>query len=246
MTPGSILSFSKLINDSSKIVVFSGAGISTESGISDYRSKGGVWDKFQPITIQEFLSEKEKRILYWERKREMYKQMREAKPNLGHLAIATLEEKGKLLGLITQNIDGLHQEAGSKNVCEIHGSNRETICLKCGRLDPFEFVYERLEAGEKAPLCELCGGLLKPNTISFGQNLNPETLQQSMLWIHACDLMIVVGSSLVVEPAASMPARAKERGKNLVIINRDPTPYDTIADLVFHSSIGELLNQVVA
>jgi len=233
------------IQNSQKIVVFTGAGISTESGISDYRSKGGIWDRFQPVTIQEFLADEAKREEYWRRKKELYAQMRDATPGRGHLAIARLEKQQKLLGIITQNIDGLHHKAGNKKILEIHGTNREIICLSCGHIDPFDPVYERLLQGEKIPLCHDCGGLLKPNTISFGQSLDPTVLQNSVAWATSCDLMIAIGSTLIVEPAASLPRMAKEHGALLTIINRDETPLDPIADLTFMTEIGPLLDLVI-
>lgn len=234
-----------LIEHSSRITVLTGAGISTESGISDYRSQGGLWDRFQPVTLQEFIADEASRELYWERKKFMYSQMREAQPNAAHRAFARLEVRGQLLGLITQNIDGLHTLAGSRKICEIHGTNREVVCLDCGATGPFDPVYERLLAGEKAPRCLTCRGLLKPNTISFGQSLDPDSLRQALAWARQCDLMIVAGSSLVVEPAASLPRTAKEEGAAIVIINREPTPLDKMADLVVHAALGAVLDQAI-
>lgn len=245
--PNEIEKLQSLLREASRIVVFTGAGISTESGVSDYRSKGGIWDRFQPVTIQEFLADEGKRREYWRRKKEMYAEMREAKPNAGHLAIARLEKQGKLTGVITQNIDGLHQRAGNQKVLELHGTNREVICLTCGRVDPFEPVYERLLGGEEIPLCRPCGGLLKPNTISFGQALEPDVLNLAVTWARSSDLMLAVGSTLIVEPAASLPRLAKQRpGAKLVIINRDPTPLDSLADLVLRGQAGPLLEKAIS
>lgn len=249
--PKEIQELRALLEKASRIVVFTGAGISTESGVSDYRSKGGIWDRFQPVTIQEFLADEEKRREYWRRKKEMYAEMRDAKPNQGHLAIARLEKirRGEvtspLLGVITQNIDGLHQKAGNQKVVEIHGTNREVICLTCGRIDPFETAYERLLAGEEIPLCLHCGGLLKPNTISFGQALDPDVLNLAVTWARSCDLMLAVGSTLIVEPAASLPRLAKRGDARLVIVNRDPTPLDESADLVIHQTAGPVLEAAI-
>lgn len=234
-----------LIDACSRIVVFTGAGISTESGISDYRSKGGLWERFQPVTIQEFLSNEEKRKEYWRRKKEMFVQMRDAKPNAGHLAIARLEASGKSIGVMTQNIDGLHQKAGSKKVVEIHGTNLEVICLQCEHLSPFDLVYDRLEQGEEIPLCRDCGGLLKPNTISFGQPLKPAILDLAVHLAQNCDLMLAVGSTLIVEPAASLPRLAKQSGARLAIVNREPTPLDRFADVAIHSTAGAVLRDMV-
>lgn len=234
-----------LIDHSTRITVLTGAGISTDSGISDYRSQGGLWDRFQPVTLQEFLADEGARELYWERKKFMFAQMREAAPNAAHRALARLEARGLLLGLITQNIDGLHALAGSRKICEIHGTNREVVCLDCGAIGPFDPVYARLLAGEKAPRCLACQGLLKPNTISFGQSLNPDALRQALAWARQCDLMLVVGSSLVVEPAASLPRTAKEEGAAIAILNREPTPLDKLADITFHEALAPVLEQAI-
>ncbi|HRK61868.1 MAG TPA: NAD-dependent deacylase [Candidatus Omnitrophota bacterium] len=233
----------KLIAGSSKIAFFTGAGISTESGISDYRSQGGVYERYRPVTIQEFLADEESRKEFWRRKKEFYQQHKKAAPNAAHLAIASLEKQGKIAGVITQNIDGLHQAAGSQKVFEIHGTNMETICLSCSDTAPYPATFQKLLRGIEIPLCEKCGGLLKTNTISFGQELNADTLQRSFMLARNCDLMIAVGSSLVVEPAASIPRRAKESGASLVIINRETTPLYTVADLSIGASAGDILRQ---
>jgi len=237
--------FKELLAAHEKIVAFTGAGISTESGIPDYRSKDGIWKRFQPITLQEFIADENQRIEYWRRKTEMYAVIRKAQPNAGHQALAAFEDAGKLLGLITQNIDGLHQKAGSKKILELHGTNMETICLDCGKIEHFDKVYERLLAGEEAPRCRGCQGLLKPNTISFGQNLNMGVLEMSAKWARTCDMMICAGSTLIVEPAASLPQTAKTYGAALVIINKEPTPLDGIADLVVHTAIGDFLPHAI-
>lgn len=243
--PNEIVRLQSLIEESTRIVVFTGAGISTESGIADYRSKGGIWDRFQPVTIQEFLADEEKRREYWRRKKEMFAEMRDAQPNAGHLAIARLEQQGKLVGVITQNIDGLHQKAGPQKVLELHGTNREVVCLTCGRVDPFDPVYERLQGGEEIPLCLSCGGLLKPNTISFGQALDPDILHLAVNWARSADLLLAVGSTLIVEPAASLPRIAKQAGAKLAIVNRDPTPLDSMADLVLRGTAGPVLRAAI-
>lgn len=233
------------LETSTRAVVFTGAGISTESGISDFRSKGGLWQRFQPVTFQEFLADDDGRRDYWVYKKEVYEQIRAAKPNPGHLAIAKLEAAGKLLGVVTQNIDRLHQKAGSQKVLELHGNALEVICLDCKQIFDSESVYLRLVGGEEIPRCTSCGGWLKPNTISFGQELDPEVLRAAFDWARHCDLMLAVGSTLVVEPAASVPRIAKESGARLVIVNRDPTPLDFVADLVIRAPIGAFLSEVV-
>lgn len=232
---------------SKDIVVFTGAGISTESGIADYRSLGGIWERFQPVTIQEFQSDAAKRKLYWERKRILFEENKNAKPNDGHRAIVTLEKQGKLRALITQNIDGLHQLAGISDdkILEIHGTSQQVICLSCGDCHPWQHAYERLLRGEEAPLCRQCHGLLKPNTISFGQQLNPRVLEAAYDHAYHCDCMLVLGSSLVVHPAASIPRIAKEQGAWLVIVNQSETPLDAMADLTINDSIGDIMRQTL-
>ncbi len=236
------------VHEAQRIVAFTGAGISTESGVPDYRSKGGIWDRFQPVTYDEFLASEEKRILYWERKREMFETMRHARPNEGHLALVKLEAMGKLLGIITQNIDGLHRMAGNskEKILELHGTNHEIICLSCERVLPWEGVYERLQRGDQAPRCEVCGGFLKPHTISFGQALDPEVLKQAMGWARACDLLLAVGSTLLVEPAASIPRLAKEHGARFVIVTLSATPLDRFSDMKISSKAGEVLSRLVS
>jgi len=241
-TDEKILALKGLIRDSRRIVFFTGAGISTESGISDYRSQGGLWQRYQPVTIQEFTYDEEKRKEYWRRKKDMYGTIRNAEPSDGHKAAAELEKAGKCLGVITQNIDGLHRKAGSERVFELHGTNLEVICLHCGAVKHFDHAYDRLLAGEEAPLCLPCGGLLKPNTISFGQALDPAVLSASVDLAQKADLMICAGSTLIVEPAASMPRYACNAGAKLVIINHEPTPLDALAALVIHASIGQVLS----
>lgn len=234
---------SSLINESQNILIFTGAGISTESGISDYRSKGGLWDKFQPVTIQEFLASEDKRKQYWCTKKELYASLEQARPNEGHAVIFEMEKNDKLKGIITQNIDGLHRMAGNSNekILELHGNNRETICLSCSDITPWQEVYQRLGNGEEAPLCLKCKGFLKPNTISFGQNLNPEVLDRAVQWSKECDLLIAIGSTLIVEPAASLPVLAKQNGARLAIVTLSQTPLDRIADLKIEGRAGETL-----
>ena len=239
---------SELLNVSSQIVVFTGAGISTESGIPDYRSKGGLWERFQPVTYQEFLNDINKRREYWLRKKELMEKLISAEPNLGHAAIATMEKHcKKLCGVITQNIDGLHQIAGNSNdkVLELHGTNRFVICLNCHDRQPFHKIYERLKQGEDIPRCLSCDGILKPDTISFGQSLDPSVLFKAGEWVKRCDLLLAVGSTLIVEPAASLPLVAKENGAKLAIINLSPTPLDSIADLLIRTPAGQVLHTAV-
>lgn len=236
-------SLTQFINEAEEIVVFTGAGISTESGISDYRSKGGIWDRFKPVTIQEFEVSHDKRVEYWQTKLDLYESLKDAHPNAGHQAIVDLEKMGKLKGLITQNIDGLHQTAGTSKdkILELHGTNLETICLSCSDLTPWQETYEELKGGEAVPLCKKCNGFLKPNTISFGQTLDQSVLQEAFLWAQDCDLLLAIGSTLIVEPAASIPRMAKQNGAYLIIITMSETPLDQFADLKITKSAGDVL-----
>ncbi len=226
-------------------LAFTGAGISTESGIPDFRSPGGVWSKYQPVLYQDFLASEKARKQYWLMKKEGYRELKGAKPNAGHRALASLEAAGKIVAIITQNIDGLHQDAGSKRVLELHGTSRHCVCLKCNeRYDP-DLIQERLEAAVDVPLCDKCGGLLKSATISFGQALPADVLTEAIELCIRTDLVLAIGSSLVVEPAASLPLQAKQNGARLVILNKTETPLDYVADIVVREPIGETLTQVV-
>lgn len=235
------------LESAGKVVAFTGAGISTESGIADFRSPGGVWERHRMVTYQEFLESREARVEYWKMKRELFGEMKGARPNLAHLALAALERAGRLDCLITQNIDGLHQEAGSSPelVIELHGTNRQAFCLGCQRRWPIEDIQARLEAGELEPSCEDCGGFIKPATISFGQQMPVEALRRAYECAAGCGLFLMVGSSLQVEPAASIPPAARKAGARLIFINRTETPWDHIADLVFRESAGQALSAMV-
>ena len=232
------------ISKSNRIVGFTGAGISTESGIPDYRSKGGIWDKFQPVYFEEFISDEGKRILYWQRKQELWKDLSNALPNKGHLFFKHLYDEGKLAGLITQNIDGLHEKSGLPKdiIVNLHGTNLEVTCLDCGFTVPAQDVFGRLDLEQGVPLCPECSGFFKPNTISFGQQLRGEDLSRANDLAVSCDLMIVVGSTLVVQPASSIPSIAKEKGARLSIITLSETPLDSYADFVFHLKIEGFIN----
>ncbi len=234
------------IDRSKRIVGFTGAGISTESDIPDYRSKGGIWDKFQPVYFDEFLSDEKKRFLYWQRKQELWKSIRGAVPNKGHMFFKRLYDERKLIGLVTQNIDGLHEKSGLPKdiMVNLHGTNLEVICLECGFIVPSEEVLDNLNLEQGVPLCSRCEGLLKPNTISFGQSLREEDLDKARTLSLSCDLMIVVGSTLVVQPAASFPLIAKENGALLAIISLSETPLDNDADFVFHQKMGDFVDRI--
>jgi len=228
------------------VVAFTGAGISTESGIPDFRSPGGVWMRYRPIYNDEFVRSRPARALYWKMRMEAYRQFAAAKPNAGHLALAELEQQGLIRGVITQNIDGLHQLAGSRNVIELHGTARIVACITCGCEWEPEIVHARIEAGEEAPDCEDCGSPLKSKTISFGQPMPAEPMARAHeLTLESGNsgngpgLYLAIGSSLVVEPAASFPRIAKEYGATLVIVNATETPLDPLADLIIRDSIGK-------
>ncbi|HUL29214.1 MAG TPA: Sir2 family NAD-dependent protein deacetylase [Thermodesulfobacteriota bacterium] len=234
---------------SKKVIVFSGAGLSTESGIPDFRSPGGVWDRYNPedFYFQNFLASEAAREKYWQMATEMYEPIVRAQPNQAHLAIAELEKMGKLDCVITQNIDGLHFKAGNsqEKVIELHGTAIFVSCLSCKKRYDRHEIQERIRKGQKAPRCDSCGGLLKPATISFGQSMPEKETEEAYHRSSLCDLFIVVGSSLVVQPAASMPLMAKRNGAKLVIINRDPTPYDDLADLVVHGQAGPTMETIL-
>lgn len=226
------------------VAAFTGAGISTESGIPDFRSPGGVWARSQPVQFQDFLSSPKARHEYWRQKAESHAGFRDAQPNAAHRALARWEAIGRLAGVITQNIDGLHQRAGNRTVWELHGSALEVACLNCdyrGDSDPW---VKKFQAENQVPDCPRCGGLLKHATVSFGQELPEATLEASMELARSCDLFFALGSSLVVYPAAGLPELAQRSGAKLVIINRDATPLDSLADVVIHAPLGETLLQL--
>lgn len=237
------------ILQSKRTVVFGGAGLSTESGIPDFRSPGGVWDKYNPedFYYQNFIASETSREKYWQMATEMYEPMKKAQPNPAHLAIAELERMGKLDCVITQNIDGLHQKAGNsaEKIIELHGTAMYVACLHCKKRYDRDAIQERIRRGIKVPYCDDCGGPLKPATISFGQAMPERETEEAYRRSSACDLFIVIGSSLVVQPAASMPLIAKRNGAKLVIINRDPTPYDHLADILIHGQAGSIMAEIL-
>ena len=231
------------VSQARRLVVFTGAGMSTESGICDYRSQGGLWDRYTPVDLQQFLSDADARREYWRRKREQIGAILATGPNDGHRVLADWHRAGRLRTVVTQNIDGLHQLAGvpDEAVVEIHGTNRTASCLDCGIALGAAEVLRRLEAGEEAPLCRSCGGLIKPDTISFGQQLDPNVLQRAVDESRECDLMLAMGSTLLVTPASQLPQIAQAEGARLVIVNLSPTPLDDLANLVVARPIGEFL-----
>ena len=234
--------FSSTLERSTRIVGFTGAGVSTGSGISDYRSQGGIWQKFTPVYLSEFIEDPDKRRLYWERKKVMWGSISRARPGPAHLFFKELHEKRMLRGLITQNIDGLHEKSGlpSDVIVNLHGNTLEIICLDCGDITDAAPLMSVLDPASPPP-CSICGGLLKPNTISFGQQLIGEDLEKAERLARSCDLMIAAGSTLKVQPAASFPLIAKESGAKLAIITISETPLDPYADFVFHVKLESFL-----
>jgi NAD-dependent deacetylase len=230
-----------------RIVVFTGAGISTESGIPDFRSPGGIWTRMAPIDFDDFVRSAEMRKEAWRRRFAMEETFVSVKPNEGHKAVAQLVEQGHATHVITQNIDNLHQDSGipGGKVIELHGNTRYAKCLTCGtraELGPIRIHFE--QHGE-APECRFCGGLLKTATISFGQAMPEHEMERATEATLACDLFLVLGSSLVVYPAAGFPLMAKRNGAGLIILNREPTELDEIADLVLHGEIGPTLREAI-
>ena len=231
----------RMIEESKHMVAFTGAGISAESGIPTYRGDDGIWNKYDPdkfANINHFFKQPE---YYWNFFREVrYPVIHGARPNKAHAALSQLEQNGKLKAVITQNIDGLQQAAGSSNVLELHGNTRRIVCLNCGQYHTMEAVFEQLGT-RLPPQCPSCEGTLKPDVVFFGESLPKDVLEDAILASQSCDLFLVVGSSLIVQPAASLPVAARQHGARVVIINRDPTPLDGIAELVFRSSASEVL-----
>lgn len=228
------------------IVAFTGAGISTESGIPDYRGPGGVWERNAPPTLSDFRENPETRRTYWRERRERYAALRDTAPNAGHAALVRLEKAGRLSHIITQNIDGLHQKAGSKpaSTIELHGTAHRVRCLDCESWWPAEIVQERLEA-EPLPVCVNCGGMLRAATVLFGESLPEDALRRALKVASQCDLMLVIGSSLIVQPAARMPEIAVRSGAKLAIINNEATPLDDLASVVIRSGAGVALSSLV-
>lgn len=236
-----------MIAGARNIVAFTGAGISTESGIPDFRSPGGLWSKYRPIEFGEFLASAESRREAWRRKFAMDAVMLAATPNAGHHALVRLIEQGRMSAVITQNIDGLHQASGvpDDKVIELHGNGTYAKCLDCGRRFELEWVAEIFAIDERLPLCTACRGIIKTATISFGQSMPEEAMKRACDMAIAADLFIVLGSSLVVYPAAGFPIMAKRSGSRLVIINREPTEQDDLADLVINAEIGATMGRAV-
>ncbi len=232
-----------MILESKKVVALTGAGISTESGIPDFRGPQGLWKQIDPrtSTIQFFRQFPD---AFWQFIVTRLENIMRAEPNRAHYALAELERLGKLSCVITQNVDGLHSKAGSKSVVELHGNMREAVCLSCRRVVSMEEAMSMAKRGHLPPRCD-CGGILKPNVVLFNEPLPEDAYKRALLESMRCDLMLVVGTSLQVYPAAYLPALAKQRGAKLVIINMEPTPFDEAADVVIHTKAGEALPAIV-
>ena len=239
----------ELIQTSRKILIFVGAGLSTESGIPDFRSPGGVWDKYDPsdFYFDRIVSSESAREKYWQMSTEFWDTMKDAMPSRGHFAILKLEAMGRLTGIVTQNIDNLHHKTGNapENIIEIHGNAFTVSCLSCRKKYDRALIQERLQSGVKVPYCDDCSGILKPDTVSFGQSMPEDKMATAYRLAGECDLCLVLGSSLVVYPAAYIPMHALDEGAKLMIINRDETGLDSRADLVIHDPIGKVFGEMM-
>jgi len=238
----------QMIHKASSIVPFTGAGISTECGIPDFRSPGGVWTKNRPIPFDEFLANQEARNESWRRRFAMSDQFGDARPGRGHRALASLYRAGKVPGLVTQNIDNLHQASGiaPEHVVELHGNTTYAACLDCDSRYELTWVRQRMDAANGcAPDCPACGGFVKTATVSFGQAMPEEAMRHAQELALRCELFLAIGSSLAVWPAAGFPSMAKRNGAQLIIINREPTEFDELADLVVRQDIGTVLEPFI-
>ncbi len=235
----------EILRSSERTVALTGAGFSTASGVPDFRSPGGVWEKYQPVEYADFQRSEEARREHWRYKGETIPAMLSARPNPAHDALTRLESEGRLLGVITQNIDGLHQAAGSRKVLELHGTNRHAVCVRCASEEAIEPVLERFQGGEEVPRCRACDGALKPATVSFGQMLAPDVLRQAMELARRADCFLALGTSLQVQPAASLVDVAREHRARVVVITRSTTPYDSMADVKLDEPLATCLPQIV-
>jgi NAD-dependent deacetylase len=237
-----------MVHEAKTVVPFTGAGISTECGIPDFRSPGGLWTKNRPIPFDEFLASQEARNESWRRRFAMQEQFGGARPGRGHRALASLYRAGKVPGVVTQNIDNLHQASGiaPQHVVELHGNTTFALCLDCSERYELSWVRRRMEeANGCAPDCPACGGFIKTATVSFGQAMPDAAMQRAQELAHSCDMFLAIGSSLLVWPAAGFPLTAKRNGARLVIVNREPTEFDAIADLVVRQDIGTVLEPFI-
>jgi NAD-dependent protein deacetylase/lipoamidase len=237
----------ELLQPARRVVALTGAGISTESGIPDFRSPGSIWLEQPPVSYHDFISKGEARQQYWQTRHALSSRVAEARPNTAHNALAEMERHGILAGIITQNFDGLHQDAGNSpaRVIELHGTSRSAACTLCGTRSSIEELQARIDSGEQDPQCPRCGGYLKAATILFGQRVPEAVLTSARQLADTCDLFLVIGSSLKVSPASLLPHRAIRRNIPLIIINLQPTPLDDVADVIFHEKAGIVLPQFI-
>jgi NAD-dependent deacetylase len=242
-----IAELTDLLRKARRAVIFTGAGISTESGIPDFRSPGGIWTKMMPVQFQDYVADPAARRISWERRFEMEETWNRVQPNAGHFAVAELVKRGIVAAVITQNIDNLHQAAGvpDTQVIELHGNTRHAKCLTCGARAEIADIRAHFDSHGEPPDCKLCGGIIKTATISFGQAMPESEMARAEEASLATDLFLAVGSSLVVYPAAAFPLVAKRAGATYVILNREQTEQDPYADLVLHREIGPTLSQAV-
>jgi NAD-dependent deacetylase len=255
MSAGTASDLAALLRRSRRVVAFTGAGISTESGIPDFRSPGGVWTRYDPrdFTFERYVESAEVRAAAWAMRREFF--MQAPRPNAAHRALVELEQAGRLQTVVTQNIDGLHQAAGSSDVVEIHGTAREVMCIGdeprdgapdgCGFRAAFTWALDRVDGGDADPHCPTCGGLVKSATVSFGQVLFPGTVERAAAVVRQADLLLTVGSSLQVYPAADLPLEAVRSGAMLAIVNDEATPQDAVADVAVRGRAGEVLPEAI-
>lgn len=234
----------ELIGKASHLVAFTGAGISVGSGIPDFRSKGGLWERYDPNVYAEYSSFLRQPEKFWTMHSELSDTVINAEPNPAHIALAKLEEIGKLKAVITQNVDFLHQRAGNTKVLELHGSGETAQCLSCGKsFDGLE-IHDRVKIGDVPPRCENCSGLIKPNVILFSEPLPNDTIQEARREILNADLLIIIGSSLTVYPAAALPMIASQTGAKIIIVNDEPTPLDQMVDVVIQGKAEKILPQI--
>jgi NAD-dependent deacetylase len=238
----------ELVQECKRVVALTGAGISTESGIPDFRSPGSIWQQEPPVSYHDFISKPEVRQKYWQTRRSLSAQVAAARPNAAHLALAELERKQLLQGIITQNFDGLHHDAGNNTdrIIELHGTSRAAACTLCGKRSSIKELQQRVDTGEVDPTCPDCGGYLKAATILFGQRVPEVDLTRARELVSSCDLFLVVGSSLKVTPAATLPRIALNNNVPLIIINQQPTPLDDYAEVAIHEKAGAILPPIVA
>lgn len=238
--------FERLIDRSSRIIAFTGAGISTECGVPDFRSPNSPWLANKPIPFSDYLASEEARIDAWQRKFKMDALYADAKPGRTHLALADMVHSGVIEVIITQNIDNLHQQSGvpADRLIELHGNGSYAHCLSCFRRHELTVIRQAFELDGRSPVCDSCGGIVKSATISFGQALPPDSLQRAREAAESCDLFIVFGSSLAVKPASTLPLLARQNGARLIIVNREKTPLDTYADLVVHTEISSMIRHL--